>query len=266
MKLGAEDANALLRLIGELHRAATLAEICRHALGRLVPADLHDIVVVGGTVPDEDLYLGTPGGYSATEMRVALRTAYQHPVVAFFHARGDLGPRRISDVTTTERYRDSAFFASQRRLGQVHEIDAMLPGVASHGMAGISVSRSARDFSDRDLAILDHLRGPLGLALSRLLLDKRPGRRHGGRPDDLSPPGLAAVFPSLSRREAEVLFWVAQGKRDRELASILGIRPATATTHVRNLLTKLGVESRLAAAMLAVAARPPHAGRSPIGG
>lgn len=257
MKLGAEDANSLLRLISELHRAATpgeLAEICRHALGRLIPADLHDIVVLGAAASQEDLYLGTPGGYSAEEKQIAVRTGYEHPVVAFYEAHGDRGPRRISDVTTTDRYRDSAFYQSHsRRLGQIHEMDAVLPGVASMGMAGIAVSRSARNFSDRDLAILDYLRSPLGLALSRLLLKEHQRKQVSEPSKELSPARLEATFAALTKRETEVLFWITRGKRDRELASILGIRPATATTHVRNLLAKLGVESRLAAATLAIA-------------
>jgi LuxR family transcriptional regulator/LuxR family quorum sensing-dependent transcriptional regulator/LuxR family quorum-sensing system transcriptional regulator CciR len=49
-----------------------------------------------------------------------------------------------------------------------------------------------------------------------------------------------------------VLTWIVAGKRDSEIAVVLGVRPATATTHVRNLLAKLGVESRLVAAMAAV--------------
>ena len=63
---------------------------------------------------------------------------------------------------------------------------------------------------------------------------------------------MAARFPQLTRREAEVLLCIVAGKRDAEIAVMLGIRPATATTHVRSLLAKLGVESRLFAAMAAV--------------
>lgn len=48
--------------------------------------------------------------------------------------------------------------------------------------------------------------------------------------------------------------WIVAGKRDSEIAAILGVRPATATTHVRNLLAKLGVGSRLVAAMMVVGA------------
>jgi len=258
MKLSADDAHHLLRLIGELHAAATpeeLAESCRHVLARLIPADLHDIVVLGGADRGQDLYLGTPGGYTVEEKTIAVTTGYEHPVVAFYVACGDRGPRRISDVTSTDRYRDSAFYQSHsRRLGQIHEMDAILPGVSDCGMAGIAVSRSGRDFSDRDLAILGHLRGPLGLALDRQLVARRRHRAAMQPTDELSVERLATVFPALTRREAEVLRWVAEGKRDGEIALILGIRAATATTHVRDLLAKLDVDSRVVATVRALAA------------
>jgi DNA-binding CsgD family transcriptional regulator len=83
--------------------------------------------------------------------------------------------------------------------------------------------------------------------------------------ESISVEALAARFPQLTRREAEVLMCVVAGKRDLEIAVVLGIRPATATTHVRNLLAKLGAESRLVAAM-AASACPTRARKCPRSG
>jgi DNA-binding CsgD family transcriptional regulator len=55
----------------------------------------------------------------------------------------------------------------------------------------------------------------------------------------------------LSIREAEVLLWLAQGKRNAEIASICRLKPSTVSTHVRNIFPKLGVETRTAAAAAA---------------
>ena len=55
----------------------------------------------------------------------------------------------------------------------------------------------------------------------------------------------------LTRRELEVLRLVAEGHSDRDIAEMLYISPRTATTHVKNLLRKLGVGSRTAAAAYA---------------
>jgi DNA-binding CsgD family transcriptional regulator len=57
---------------------------------------------------------------------------------------------------------------------------------------------------------------------------------------------LSAIHP-LSIREAEVLEWVAEGKRNREIATILGLSPRTVEKHVQNIMEKIGVETRTAA-------------------
>jgi DNA-binding CsgD family transcriptional regulator len=52
----------------------------------------------------------------------------------------------------------------------------------------------------------------------------------------------------LTRREAEVLTWVAQGKTNGEIGTILGLSRRTAEKHVEHILHKLGVENRTTAA------------------
>ena len=51
----------------------------------------------------------------------------------------------------------------------------------------------------------------------------------------------------LTRREVEVLEWVARGKTNNEIGLILEISPRTASKHLEHIYTKLGVESRTAA-------------------
>jgi DNA-binding NarL/FixJ family response regulator len=56
----------------------------------------------------------------------------------------------------------------------------------------------------------------------------------------------------LTRREREVLALLAQGGDNHLIAQRLVISPQTARTHVQNVLTKLGVHSRLEAAAFVV--------------
>ena len=56
----------------------------------------------------------------------------------------------------------------------------------------------------------------------------------------------------LTPREAEVLFWVAQGKSNPEIATILGIGLTTVKKHLERVYVKLGVETRTAAASVAM--------------
>lgn len=59
-------------------------------------------------------------------------------------------------------------------------------------------------------------------------------------------------FAELSRRENHVLHWIVEGKRDAEIAILLGISRRTVQKHVQKILSKLQVENRTAAACLAV--------------
>jgi DNA-binding CsgD family transcriptional regulator len=59
-------------------------------------------------------------------------------------------------------------------------------------------------------------------------------------------PGLLSHL-GLSRRETEILTWVAQGKSNPEIAAILGISVRTVHKHVERMYVKLGVENRHAA-------------------
>jgi DNA-binding response OmpR family regulator/DNA-binding CsgD family transcriptional regulator len=63
---------------------------------------------------------------------------------------------------------------------------------------------------------------------------------------------LASVF-ALTNREAEVLYWVAKGKINRDIADIVGASPATVKKHLERIHAKLGVETRTAAAAMALA-------------
>lgn len=60
------------------------------------------------------------------------------------------------------------------------------------------------------------------------------------------------AFGRLTGREHEVLDALADGLSDKELAQRLGITDNTARVHVTNILSKLGVASRLQAVVYAV--------------
>lgn len=68
-----------------------------------------------------------------------------------------------------------------------------------------------------------------------------------------APPRAAADFHrlrhrGLTSRECEVVFWIAQGKRDAEIATILGCAPKTVSKHAERVLAKFAAETRLGAA------------------
>jgi len=62
---------------------------------------------------------------------------------------------------------------------------------------------------------------------------------------------LKAMF-KLTKRESEVLHWATLGKTDKIIGQILGTSPRTVNKHMEHVLIKLGVESRTAAAAVAM--------------
>lgn len=54
-------------------------------------------------------------------------------------------------------------------------------------------------------------------------------------------------WEQLTPREREILYFLAKGKTGTSIANELHIAPLTVRTHIRNLMSKLGVHSRLEA-------------------
>ena len=76
-----------------------------------------------------------------------------------------------------------------------------------------------------------------------LFLEEQPTARQAAA---LTPPGMTP-------REIEVLQWVAHGKTNMEIGTILDVSPRTVQKHLEHIFKKLGVETRMAAATLSLA-------------
>ena len=72
------------------------------------------------------------------------------------------------------------------------------------------------------------------------------GELESGRPER---------FSSLTPREFEILRHLAEGQSNKEIARDLGITDGTVKLHVRSILRKLEVRSRVEAAVIAVEER-----------
>jgi len=61
-----------------------------------------------------------------------------------------------------------------------------------------------------------------------------------------------ALSFKLTPKEAEVLYWVVKGKINRDIGDIVGSSPMTVKKHLEHVFAKLGVETRTAAAAMAM--------------
>lgn len=77
------------------------------------------------------------------------------------------------------------------------------------------------------------------------------------RLNELNPEMDVALLKqrlNLTDREAEVLLWVSYGKSSGDISDVLGVSPRTVHKHLERIFEKLGVETRSAAAAIAIRA------------
>lgn len=72
------------------------------------------------------------------------------------------------------------------------------------------------------------------------------------RIETVPEPETLARLLNITAREADVLYWIVLGKTNPEIASVLEMSPRTVNKHLEHIFTKLGVETRTAAATVAL--------------
>lgn len=225
-------------IIEWMYSATSLEDLHRTILNgmvEIVRGDTYELVLCETTGKAEDLYITKPDTFTDDEKSFALARAGEHPIVKAFEA-GAYGVLSVSQCASDREWRASALFCEggYRRMGLRHEVAVQLPGVFQDGLAAFSIARGSLDFSEQDLQLLDLIRPHVARAWTQVL-------RKSSRP---TPALLRNLFPVLSPREAEILFWIIEGKLNPEIAMILERSLATIQEHVENIIRKLGMENR----------------------
>lgn len=102
------------------------------------------------------------------------------------------------------------------------------------------------------------VRAVLAVASGDALYGSAVARRITGfYTDDTDEPAIVRAFPELTPREGDVLELLAAGCRNHEIARRLGMSEKTVRNHVSQVLLKLQVPDRTAAALKARAAGVP---------
>lgn len=119
--------------------------------------------------------------------------------------------------------------------------DEVLFGALGAGAAGFVLKNAGPE------EIVDAVRR---VASGDAVLDRSVHRRVFARFSAADAAG-AADLRRLTERELDVLWLVARGMTNHEVADRLGVGEATAKTHVSRVLTKLGVRDRVQAVIIA---------------
>jgi DNA-binding NarL/FixJ family response regulator len=121
--------------------------------------------------------------------------------------------------------------------------DDVLFGALGAGAAGFVLKNSGPE------EIVDAVRR---VAAGDAVLDRSVHRRVFARFDLAGTASRTSdAFERLTERERDVLWLVAQGLTNQEVADRLGVGEATAKTHVSRVLAKLGVRDRVQAVIVA---------------
>lgn len=143
-----------------------------------------------------------------------------------------------------------------------HEVLRQLrgdPGTAGIPLIFLTAKTDPADLRrSMNLGADDYLTKPITVpellaAIEARLQRKKELRTGGGfQPSFQSPAPLEKL--GLTPREAEVLFWVAQGKTNAEIGLILELSIGTVKKHIEHILPKVGVENRATATLRALEA------------
>ena len=214
-------------------------------LPRLVASELTTLSVCDLTRATRTVYSNPEQALSLADVTCFNHFFREHPLVRYHAGSPDGGSRKISDSLPPRAFRRTALYNEYyRRIGIDHAIAVPL-FVNRNLLVSFVLNRTRRDFSERDRALLDLVRQPLASLYRHALALERTRSR----------ALLPGQFDSLgvTQRESEVLAWLASGKTDRDIGALLGISPRTVQKHLEHLYVKLGVETRTAAVMRALA-------------
>ena len=169
----------------------------------------------------------------------------EHPLARkFLNRQESMALLRSREVSDKEWRRSFIYNELDRPLG-VEDIATVYHVTASKRVLALTCGRSRRFFDHEFTPIQAYHRILNGLA------QFQPMSRCQDSPQiaELSDCDPLGKLATLTTREHEILHWLREGKRDPEIAIILGISLRTVNHHVANIHRKLGVETRTAAAM-----------------
>lgn len=153
----------------------------------------------------------------------------------------------ICDITMPEMNGHRVLETLRGEAATAHLPFVFLTGWSEQQDVRTGMNLGADDYLTKPL-VADELFAAVRARLRRAESAGAAARKPGGA--EPVPAQLEAL--GLTPREAEVLFWVARGKTNDEIATVLGIGLTTVKKHLESTFAKLGVENRTTAAAMAL--------------
>ncbi len=185
-----------------------------------------------------------PDPFTAEEVAYYTAHSEEFPLVAYYGRTNDPQARRVSDVVDLAAWTQSAYYRSCLARQDLRYGLALPIAIDAATIVALSFNRRDTDFTLHDCELLDAFAPHVRLAF------ERQDNPWGDRRQEDAERRLQGL--GLTPRESEVLFWMTEGKQNREIAAILGLRLGTVQDHVAAVLAKLGQENRHAGTVFAI--------------
>lgn len=217
-------------------------------LPRLIASDLTHVSVCDVDSGKRVVVSDVPGAIAKRHLDTFNRHFNDNPIVRYHGRNPRARTVRICDLIPQRDFRRSRLYDEYYRAVGIDYVMVLPVHVDGKELVSFVFNRQDRDFSDRDRACAEAIRPLLGdlYRVTRALDGARMAWRM-----PLTP--VAAPLQSLTARECEVLQWLSGGKTDKDIGQILGISSRTVHKHLQRIYEKLGVETRTAAVMRAMA-------------
>lgn len=191
----------------------------------------------------------TPGAMAFLGLHAPVNPTLFEPMMVFRHynpllqtmvTKGDSGPIRPQDVQSRSAWRKNPFcheVCAQMGLREVMAVEITEGEVSKSSIFAAVIGRDKGGFSQAESEWLDRIRWAV-----------RPVMTHLRRLSERSQWAVMTLPPeTLTAREKEVFHWMGCGKRNKEIATILGCSPRTVEKHVEAILRKTHSENRASA-------------------
>ena len=156
----------------------------------------------------------------------------QNPIYPYMQAGGKGPVVRLSDLCSRRALEGTDFYHDIfRPLDLQHQLSVIMP------RAGWITTLTINRDSELPQSTMDFLQ----LASRHIRLAHRASQSSG------PPASPEQEIHALTQREREVFHWMREGKRNSEIAIILGCASRTVEKHVENILHKTASETRGAA-------------------
>lgn len=237
------DVRKMLDVIAGLQEPVSLDHFGKHII------DLMDKIFPGSICAFDEID-SKNGSYRIThnspmtavdaeKMFLRLQQLYkQNPIYDYVQRGGKEPVVKISDLKPQSHIHRTDFYHDiLKPVGIEYQVNVLMP---HDGVLSTLTINLPRDFSDEMMEICHLLRRHIVLAHQNARMFTELEQLRAG---ELEPCDEFGLTP----REMELLHWIHEGKRNREIAVILGVATRTVDKHVENILRKLGVESRISA-------------------